>query len=216
MRQPSRRSPRPPASGGRGGWEPRSRIRAREQRVVALAIQGWTQHAIAADVRVSQAAVSKILARVDERLLQELSARVERQKVRQTQRLEYLYTEALHAWEQSKGDTTRRRQRQSEPAGGVGRGQTVAEIEVSTQHGDPRFLDEGRKALADLRKLWGIEAPRRSDVHVGREPFADLSDEELHQRICQLDALIDRSSKATEPTAAPSKQSSGRRPATRR
>lgn len=192
MRLPSRRSARPPARGGRGGFEPRARIRAREQRVVALAIQGWTQHAIASDVHVSQAAVSKILARVDERLLQELSARVERQKVRQTQRLEHLYAEALHAWEQSKADATRRRQRQSDAAGSNGGGQTVAEVVVETKHGDPRFLDEGRKALADLRKLWGLEAPQRADVRVGRAAFENLSDEELLQRIGQQDELLGR------------------------
>ena len=39
--------------------------------------------------------------------------------------------------------------------------QTVAEIVSENRHGDPRYLDEARKALADLRTLWGVDAPDR-------------------------------------------------------
>ena len=75
---------------------------------------GWSQHQIAADLGISQAAVSKILKRVELRLLRELAETVERQKARQTLRLEHLFAEAMRAWEQSKADTTRRRQRKTQ------------------------------------------------------------------------------------------------------
>ena len=179
--------------GGQQGWEPRPRIQAREQRAVALAIQGWTQHEIGADLRISQAAVSKILTRADARALPELAERVERQKVRQTQRLEHLYAELLRAWEQSKTDATRRRQRKSEPAGGGSeRAQTIAELTVESQHGDPRYLEESRKVLADLRKLWGLDAPQRLDLRATRSPWDGLTDAELVQRLTQQDALLRR------------------------
>src|SRR5262249_16769555 len=54
-----------------------------------------------------------------------------------------------------------------------------AEIVIENQHGDPRYLAEARKALADYRKVWGLDAPQRLEVRPLRNPYADLSDEEL-------------------------------------
>lgn len=187
-----RRRGSPPSRGGQQGWEPRTRIRAREQRAIALAVQGWTQHDIARDLRVSQAAVSKILARADARALPALIDHVERQKVRQTQRLEYLFAELMRAWDQSKADATRRRQRKSEPGGGDRGVHTIAEVTVETQYGDPRYMEEMRKVLADLRKLWGIDAPQRLDVRATRSPFDQLSEPELLARLAEQDALLRR------------------------
>ena len=156
--------------GGRGGTEPRTRIRAREGRAMELATQGWSQHRIAAELQISQPAVSKLLRRVEDRILRELTAAVERQKARHTLRLEHLYAEALRAWEQSKQDATRRRQRKTVGRAGGATGATVAELVVEEQHGDPRYLEEGRKALADLRKLWGLDAPHKVDIRATRKP----------------------------------------------
>ena len=115
--------------GGQGGHEPRARIRTRERRVMELTVLGWSQHQVAADLGISQAAVSKILARVETRVLRELTAIVERQKVRHSLRLQHLFAEAMRAWEESKEDTTRRRQRKTN-GGAVGAGGTIAEIVV--------------------------------------------------------------------------------------
>lgn len=174
-------------SGGQGGWEPRVRVRGRERRAVDLAVQGWTQSAIAGDLHVSQAAVSKILARADARALRELTATVERQKVRQTQRLERVFAHAMHAWDASTTDATRRRQRTTEGRGGTG--QTVAEVTVHSQHGDPRYLETARKALADLRTLWGVDAPARLAVHTSR-PYDHLTEAELLAHLAAQDALL--------------------------
>ena len=178
--------------GGRGGWEPGPRIAARTRRAVALAIDGWSQHEIAADLHVSQAAVSKMLQRADDRALQDLTATIQRQKVRQTQRLERVVREATRAWEASKGDATRRRQRKSEGQG-PGEGgvaHTVAEVVVDTRHGDPRYLDAIRKALADMRKVWGLDAPAQVDVTDRRRPFDHLSEAELLAELARQDTLL--------------------------
>src|SRR4051812_37474433 len=97
--------------GGKGGDEPRVRIRTREQRAAALVVLGWSQQRIAADLGVSQPAVSKILRRIDARCLRELAGTQERQKARQSQCLQHLYAEAMHGWDESKHDATRRRQK---------------------------------------------------------------------------------------------------------
>ena len=59
--------------GGQGGHEPRARIRTRELRAMELTVLGWSQPQIAADLGVSQAAVSKLLKRIETRLLRELT-----------------------------------------------------------------------------------------------------------------------------------------------
>jgi DNA-binding CsgD family transcriptional regulator len=60
-------------SGGKNGSEPRMRIRAREQGVVALSEAGRTQDAIARELGITQSAVSQILRRVDLRIVAELA-----------------------------------------------------------------------------------------------------------------------------------------------
>ena len=175
--------------GGQGGHEPRARIRTRALRVMELTILGWSQHRIAADLGVSQAAVSKIQQRLEQRALRELTATVERQKARHTLRLEHLFAEALRAWDQSKGDTTRRRQRKSNGGPG-GAGGTVAEIVVENQHGDPRYLEEARKTLADQRKLWGLDAPQKLDLRASRNPFDDMTDEALREELAKQSRLL--------------------------
>ena len=68
------------------------------------------------------------------------------------------------------------------PQAGRQRGRHLAEIVVENQHGDPRYLDEARKALADLRKLWGLDAPQKVDVRASRNPYADMTEEALRER----------------------------------
>lgn len=189
---------RTPSRGGKGGWEPPARIRARERRAVELAVLGSTQHEIAVELQISQPAVSKLLARADERALADLSHHVERQKVRQTQRLERVFAEAMRAWGRSQADTTKRRQRQSARDGGRHVGQdshTVAEVVVETRHGDPRYLETARKATGDLRSLWGLDAPQLVDISRA-DPYAGLTDTELAERIAEQDALLLRIDKA--------------------
>ena len=175
--------------GGQDGHEPRARIRTRELRAWELTGLGWPQHQIAADLGVSQAAVSKILKRVEVRAAREQTATIERQKARQTLRLEHVYREAVRAWEQSQTDATRRRQRKTQPGAG-GAGATVAEITVENQHGDPRYLEAARKALADLRKLWGLDAPQKVDVRATRNPHEGLSDEALREAVARQTELL--------------------------
>jgi transcriptional regulator with XRE-family HTH domain len=181
--------------GGQGGHEPRTRVRTRELRTMELATQGWSQHQIAADLGISQAAVSKILKRVELRILHELTDTVERQKARQTLRLEHLFAESMRAWADSKGDATRRRQRKSQ--GGSRGDAVVAEVTVENQHGDPRYLDEARKALADHRKIWGLDAPQKVDVRATRNPYAEMSDEDLRAELDRQNRLLAAADAAT-------------------
>src|SRR5688572_27400721 len=99
--------------GGQGGHEPRLRIRQREERVQALSIQGRHQTEIAAELGISQAAVSKILRRLNDRAVGNLAGEMRRQIVQSMRRYDHFVVEALRAWERSKGGTTQRRQRKT-------------------------------------------------------------------------------------------------------
>ena len=180
--------------GGQHGHEPRVRVRSREMRALELSTQGWTQPQIAMELHITQPAVSKILRRVEERALREQMAVVGRQKARHTLRLEHLYAEAIRAWERSKVDTTRRRQRRTQGTNGDA---TMAELVVENEHGDPRYLEEARKALADATKLWGLDAPQKIDVTVPHEDeyLDDLSEQELRERGMQLTVQLLKMSK---------------------
>jgi predicted transcriptional regulator len=196
--------------GGQGGHEPRPRIRTRERRALELAVLGWSQYRIAADLGVSQAAVSKLLKRLEGRLLRDLAETLERHKVRQTLRLEHQYAEAMYAWNESKADTTRKRQRKTHGGSG-GTDATVAEVVVENQHGDPRYLEGARKALADVRKVWGLDAPRQLDVHA-QNPYDGMTEEALREELARQSRLlvgsathpITAGTPATDPAAATS------------
>jgi hypothetical protein len=119
-----------------------------------------------------------------------------RQKVRQTVRLEYLFAEAMRAWEASKADATRKTQRKTQPAsGGAG---SVAEIVVENSHGDPRYLSEARQALADTRKLLGLDAPQKLDLRASRNPYDAMSEDDLRHEVARQAQLLASTSPVPE------------------
>lgn len=174
------------ARGGRDGAEPRARVRLRELQVMELTLEGRTQHEIARELGISQPAVCKILQRIEDRLLADVAWKVERHRARQTLRLEFIYGEAVRAWKASKQETLRKRQRQT---GAVGAGTTMAEITSENRHGDPRLLDEARRALQDLRTLWGIDAPERISIDATTH-LASMSDEAVESELIQQLAIL--------------------------
>jgi len=184
MTRPRSRRPR----GGKGGSEPRAQIRLREIRVMEQILEGRTQHQIAESLDISQPGVSKITRRMEERLLADVALKVERQRARHTLRLEHMYAESMRAWRGSQEDATRRRQRKAE--GGGGAGGTFAELVSENRHGDPRYLEEARKALTDLRKVWGVDAPERLSVQAGM-PFSSLTDAALSQELDRQARLLE-------------------------
>jgi hypothetical protein len=138
--------------------------------------EGRTQNQIADALEISQPAVSRIVQRVEERLLADLAYKTERQRARQTLRLEHIYGQAIQAWQDSKQEGVRRRQRKTDHGGGTA--STIAELTSENRHGDPRYLDEARKALADLRKVWGVDAPDRVSIDATAS-FTTMTDEAL-------------------------------------
>jgi predicted transcriptional regulator len=170
-------------------------------RVLELSNQGFTQVEIAVELGITQAAVSKIVRRVETRILKDRFPLIERQWARQTYRLEHIYREAMRAWARSIGEKTRRRQRRAQDGK---HGPVIAELVMEIEHGNPQFLEVGRKALADIRKLCGISAPESISVAAQPErPYEHLSDEELRQRAMDLAQSVLLETSPSVPSRAP-------------
>lgn len=151
----------------------------------------YTQEQIATELGVSIAAVSRILRRVNDRVLDELSDEVQALKARQTTSLESLVAESVAAWERSKKAaqeaTTRTLVVEDTTADGAmnTHRETTTTQHVAGQVGDVRFLEQARAALADVRAIWGANAPAKivQDVttRAGKPPIEELSEDELHR-----------------------------------
>src|SRR5262245_23815956 len=181
-----------------------ARVRQREELAWSLCARGMTERRIAEEIeraglgKITQQGVSAMLCRVEARALKAMSDRVGGLKARQTESLWRIYEEALAAWERSKlpqkSLTTKR------TGNGEGAAETVSVIR--DQDGDPRYLDLAMSALADIRKIWGADAPKKAEltgkdggpIQTSDVPYdlSQLTDEELDQ----LDTLLDRATPA--------------------
>jgi hypothetical protein len=169
----------------------------REVQVLEHLVAGSSQHQTAAALGISQPAVSKIVRRLEERLLSDLAYKAERQRARQTLQIEHIYRVAMRAWQESRTDALRKRQ-QKRDGGPDGDSVTVAELVSENRHGDPRYLAEARAALKDLRGIWGVDAPER--VTIGPlTPFATMTDDALEAELARQRRLLDGTSAVSTP-----------------
>lgn len=149
---------------GSNGRVPLELTRRREQVAFDLAVKGMSGPQIAAELarlglgEVTQQAVSKMLIRIEQRILKEMSEQVKLMKVRQTATLQQMLRDALAAWEESKKPQKSLTTKHG-PSGENGEPGKVLESQTTLrdQDGDPRYLEQARQALADIRKIWGLE-----------------------------------------------------------
>ncbi len=151
-----------------GSRIPREITRERECRAWELRQKGWTQQRIANELGITQQAVQAILKRLDMRFLAKADELIAEQKAAQTSQLQYIADEAMQAWERSKLDavtqvTVSGRAHVTKDGDMVDMPDEI-KITRQGQSGDPRLLDQARGALADIRKVWGIDAPEKKDI----------------------------------------------------
>ena len=152
------------------GAAKRSNTRARELelRIWGLLAEGKSPSAIARVVGIARPSVHRVINRVEARYQKMIAATVEQMKSAQARILERTVDHALEAWEASKlpakrvkkttaaaGSLDDRSGRRKEPV-------ETTQTEVELRIGDVRFLAEARAALADLRKLYGLDATKSS------------------------------------------------------
>ncbi len=145
---------------------PREVLAQREAQAWALRQKFYTHQRIADELGLERSTVTKMLQRISARTLKKLSDEVLERTAAQIDQLDYLADEAVQAWHRSKEATRNVAKRTRSASGGFGRrGQTEDTlIQTSDMDGDPRYLDVALKALADGRKLLGINAPERTEL----------------------------------------------------
>ena len=177
----------------RVAMSPGAACRLREAQVLEQVLEGRTQHQIAEALGDQSAGGLENRRRVEERLLADLAVQGGA-PARAADPAPGVHLRASDAGLASKQEgVLRRRQRKTE--GGSGNGATVAELMSENRHGDPRYLDEARKALADRRKVWGVDAPERVAIDAV-SPFASMSDEALEAAIARQTRLLQRTDAA--------------------
>lgn len=143
-----------------------ARARDLELRIWRLLSEGKTPSAIARDVCIARQSVHRIIRRVEAKYNEAIGTTVERLKARQARALWAVVDEATDAWERSKQPARRVRKqtgRSGGPRSGDSHGAALTNLtrtDVQSRVGDPRFLTEAREALADIRKLYGLDAPK--------------------------------------------------------
>ena len=151
--------PRGRRHGGQGGAEPRARIASRAEEVLRLTIHGFSQRQVAKQLQISQPAVSKILRRLAEEHAKANTSAFEQHVFIAEQKYRTVYQKALEGFDRSQQPRTRRTQRH---ASGDPKGAVAAEIQVVDSEGDPRYLEQARKALEGLERTQGLTAVLRT------------------------------------------------------
>lgn len=134
----------------------KEQTRQREIECWRLRCRGWDQHRIAAELKISQGAVSQILKRVDRRELKRLGASVERVKVEIDGQLRHAIEELVDAWHASKLPIEKARRTEKEGGGGDGGDESVNQIETVNREGNAGYFGAAMNAMDRRIKLWGL------------------------------------------------------------
>ncbi|MCL5265177.1 MAG: hypothetical protein M1343_08310 [Chloroflexi bacterium] len=155
------------------GKVPSEVAREREMRAWEMRQKYFTHREIAAVLGVTHQAVTAMLHRMAKRYLAKSDQLIETEKFTQLERLERIAQEAELAWERSKLDaekivTIMGRQIVKKDGTMINLPDEVRTERVA-QAGDPRFMEQLRGALADVRKIWGIDAPSKTELTGNKE-----------------------------------------------
>ena len=149
---------RTPARGGQQGYEPPVTRMRRDERLLDLALERWSQRQIAAEVGLTQAGVSKALRRILTRQLATLTEETEASRVRLV-----LLAERRRGQREGQGqaDVTTRRQRKV-AAGGGAAATTVVGARHAVRRGQSDLLGGGTAVRRVRREAARLVRPPRT------------------------------------------------------
>ena len=128
-----------------------------EDKAFKLRVQGWSQPRIADELGMTQQGVSKALKRATQKFAKAYLEDVKQIKNERVAQLEHVANEAIEAWYKSKEakKSTRFKVKgikdSDKPT--VGEKTNIEE----NQFGDPRYLEQFRKAKSDIRDILGAK-----------------------------------------------------------
>ena len=161
---------RTPARGGQQGYEPPVTRMRRDERILDLALERWSQRQIAAEVGLTQGGVSKALRRIFTRRLATLTQEAEASRVKLVLLAERRARAAREGHARSQADVTTRRQRKV-AAGGGAAATTVVELDTQSAAGNPTYLAVEQRSDEFAAKLLGLYDPPPA-LPVGARPPA--------------------------------------------
>lgn len=135
-----------------------------------------TQEQIAELLEVDGSTVSRMLRRQEQRLAKEFQDHALHVKARQTAQLEEIAREAVAAWDRSLEDAVLERTVTREtaikgadddefaPPVELPAVETTTTVERKGQSGNPALLGAALKAMEGVRSLWGLDAPKKTDL----------------------------------------------------
>ena len=147
-------------------------VAQRRLQVSELYLQGWSQTAIAAQVKVTQSTVSEDIGVIHNQWRTSAIRNLDLAREIELRKLDRLEREAWAAWERS--------QQPAVPADGSG---DTTRQSRQNQVGEARFLDQVNKCIAQRRTLLGLDAPLQvADV----TPLIAESPEQRRTRLQQI------------------------------
>ena len=133
---------------------------ARDLDIYWQTVRGKSQRVVGEEYGITQARVSQICDAVDTHLFPLHQERIRLLKSRQTASLMHIYGEAIAAWERSQKEYLSVTEEESTTTAGQNPGATSKSSRTKrAQVGGAQYLAEARAALADIRKIWAVEAP---------------------------------------------------------
>lgn len=149
----------------------------------------WTHERIAARLGVSEWTICRALRKVERRALARLEREAAALKAAQVEQLAFVADEAAQEWERSKLDA----EKMTIKSGHTPKGPINLEEQSSQgQTGDPRYLAEIRSALAEQRKILGLdratEAGDSTTIGVDVIERAEAIRKERAERLRDLEA----------------------------
>ena len=143
---------------------------------------GWSHLEIAEEwtrqnprFRITRQGVTKAMARLRKRFLEEAAADRQIVKTEQLATLQALLQEAMNAWHRSKETSETHITEKSEAGSDGGKHSRMkAQVKKEEQVGDPRYLAEARNLLADIRKLLGLDVDRLMSLDLTKLPIDQL------------------------------------------
>jgi len=122
----------------------------RRQQVTELSLQGWSQTSIAAHLEIAQSTVSEDLQHVRKAWQASAVNMIDEIRSRELTKIDLVEREAWAAWFRSQKPA------QSAVVTGDGTGKQTRKS-MKNQTGDPRFLDQINKCIAQRRALIGLD-----------------------------------------------------------
>lgn len=163
-----------------------------ERRAWALRQKMWTHERIAQELGLERTTVTMMLKRIGNRHLKTIQDEVASIRAEQLDQLSYIADEAMQAWESSKAPSkSASKTSKKRTSGGAGDDET--RVETKERDGNPAYFTAAMKALEDIRKLLGLDAPIKvaPTNPAGDKPYSlariqGMDDNEIETRIAGL------------------------------